>query len=64
MTDLSKLTDAQLSDELACAQRAIDDAYWRFTRCARAKPPSLACPEAYAKRSAVQAEQRRRRRAA
>lgn len=64
MTDLSSLTDAQLTDELTSAQRTIDDAYWRFTRCARAVPPSMACPEAYATRSAVQAEQRRRRRAA
>ncbi len=29
------------------AEAAIDAAYWRFCRQARALPPVLACPEAY-----------------
>lgn len=54
----------QLSEELAKAERRIGDAYWRFTRCARAVPPSMACPEAYVWRAAIQAERARRRRTA
>ena len=46
-------------DEIACRrckpslmrsamQAEIDAAYWRFCRCARALPPVLAVPHAYA----------------
>lgn len=34
-------------------QATIDAAYWRFTRQARALPPSLQCPEAYSRRAAI-----------
>jgi hypothetical protein len=33
------------------ADAEIDAAYWRFCRCARAKPPVLECPDAYQRRS-------------
>lgn len=54
--------DRQDTDEMLCrvckpvlaeraairdARDAIDAAYWRFERCARALPPVLAVPEAY-----------------
>lgn len=34
----------------AAAEARIDAAFWRFTRCARALPPVLAEPAAYAER--------------
>lgn len=37
--------------ELARVEAQIGAAYWRFTRCARAAPPSSVVPEAYARRA-------------
>lgn len=37
----------------------IDAEYWRFCRCARAKPPSLVVPWAYQRRAALEAERER-----
>lgn len=37
------------------AQARIDDAYWRFTRQAKAKPPSLVVSEAYRERTLLRA---------
>lgn len=31
----------------------IDAAFWHFTRCRNAKPPTLVCPEAYTRRNEV-----------
>jgi hypothetical protein len=53
--------EAKLRAELAKAEAEIDAAYWRFTRQARAKPPSLVCPAAYRRRNEIRAELRRRR---
>jgi hypothetical protein len=44
------------SAERARAQSAIDNAYWAFTRQARAKPPVLAVPWAYALRARMERE--------
>lgn len=41
---------ARLRAELALCEQRIAAAYWRFTRCARALPPVLAEPVAYARR--------------
>lgn len=54
---------AVLEDELRSAEAEIDAAYWRFTRMARAKPPSMVCPNAYDRRTAIKAELRQRQRA-
>lgn len=35
------------------AHARIDAAYWRFTRCRNAPPPSMAEPEAYRVREAA-----------
>lgn len=40
----------QVRKELSAAQAKIDEAYWYFSRCARANPPCVAVPEAYADR--------------
>lgn len=45
-----KLTCEQLEAELAKVEAQIDAAYWAFTRQARALPPVLAVPGAYARR--------------
>lgn len=45
---------AAITDALEHAQARIDDAYWHFTRCAGARPPSLVVPEAYAERARLQ----------
>ncbi len=42
---------AELEAELAQVDAKIDAAYWAFTRQARAKPPVLAVPAAYQRRS-------------
>lgn len=47
---------AALRVERAQLTDTINAAYWRFTRCARAKPPSLVVPEAYARRAEVDRE--------
>lgn len=62
MTDREKTTEA-LEEELRVAEAAIDAAYWAFTRQARAKPPSMVCPWAYERRTAIKAELSERRRA-
>lgn len=38
-----------LLGERAALRATIDTAYWRFTRQARALPPSLQCPKTYAR---------------
>jgi hypothetical protein len=43
-----------LRAELARVEAEIDAAYWAFTRQARAKPPALAVPHAYARRAEIQ----------
>lgn len=43
-----------LEEELREVQARIDDAYWAFTRRARAKPPSLVVPDAYRRRDEIQ----------
>lgn len=43
-----------LLKELAACNEKIDDAYWSFSRCARANPPILVCPEAYARRAEIE----------
>lgn len=58
---LDALTDEALRAAWHAANDAIDAAYWRFCRQARALPPVLAVPEAYARRAAIEAEQARRR---
>lgn len=52
------MTEQELIDRINAAERKIGDAYWCFTRCARAKPPVLVVPEAYAERNAAKAELR------
>jgi len=47
-----------LARELCALNGEIDAAYWHFTRCARALPPTLAVPAAYARRREVQARLR------
>lgn len=42
---------AAISHALDLVQARIDDAYWRFTRQAKAKPPSLVVPDAYRERA-------------
>lgn len=44
-----------LRAELREVQARIDAAYWRFTRCARASPPVLAVPDAYSRRTEIEA---------
>lgn len=45
-------------DALLLEKRQLDDeinaAYWRFCRCANAKPPILVVPKAYARRREVE----------
>jgi hypothetical protein len=43
-----------IAHALDLAQARIDDAYWRFTRQARAKPPCLVVPDAYEARTILQ----------
>lgn len=62
MTDREKST-GDLEAELRAAEAAIDAAYWAFTRQARAKPPSMVCPWAYERRTAIKAELSERHRA-
>ena len=50
------MTRRELEDELRCLNAEIDAAYWRFTRQARALPPSLAVPQAYERRREVEAQ--------
>lgn len=45
--------EADIRAVMADADRRIDAAYWRFTRCRAAPPPSLAEPEAYRVRDAA-----------
>lgn len=49
---------AEINSELAEVKAKIDAAYWRFCRCARAKPPSLAEPDAYKRRKELEEERR------
>jgi hypothetical protein len=44
-----------LRAELADCEAKCDAAYWRFTRQARAKPPSVAEPAAWARRTELRA---------
>ena len=60
MTDLSTLTDEQLSARALAVTSRINDAYWRFTRSARGVPPSMSVPDAYEERRAITSEMRRR----
>lgn len=60
MTPTSKIE--QLEEELRSVTDRIDAAYQAFVFQARAKPPSLVVPEAYARRSEIQAELRQLRR--
>jgi len=50
------LTDGELLEELRRAEADIDAAYWRFCRCARAKPPVLEVPAAYQRRTECRRE--------
>ena len=52
---MPRATRAALETELQACEERIDAAYWAFTRQARAKPPSLVCPEAYARRNEIRA---------
>lgn len=45
------MTRPEIEAELARQEAIIDAAYWAFTRRARAKPPSVAVPQAYAERN-------------
>lgn len=49
------VTRDDLLTELRDVQARIDAAYWRFTRCKRALPPSLAEPAAYRRRTELNA---------
>lgn len=42
-------------------QSAIDEAFWRFTRCKGSQPPPMAVPHAYVRRAWVQEALRRTR---
>jgi len=44
-----------LQREAAALRDEIDAAYWRFTRQARALPPSMQCPEAYERLAEINA---------
>ena len=46
-------TRTALIGEAAALREEIDAAYWRFTRQARALPPSMQCPQAYARLAAI-----------
>lgn len=48
----------QLEAKAARIDAALDAAYWRFTRTARAAPPAVACPGAYERREAIRRELR------
>lgn len=48
------MTRAEIVAELARHNAAIDAAYWAFTRQARAKPPAVVVPEAYAERDRLE----------
>lgn len=54
---------ADLEAERLVVEAKINNAYWAFTRQARAKPPSLVCPEAYSRRTQIDARLRELRRA-
>jgi hypothetical protein len=47
---------ADLRQIIAEQDEIIEGAYWNFSRQARAKPPVLVVPEAYAKRRAARRE--------
>ena len=49
-------TEAEILADWHRANDEIQAAYWRFTRCARALPPSSVCPVAYASRARLEAE--------
>ncbi len=56
MTEATTMYDedrARLLAEIRAAQDDIDAAYWRFTRQARAKPPSMQVPDAYRRKGAA-----------
>lgn len=48
-------TRQALEKEREALRDTINQAYWRFTRQARAKPPSMQCPEAYRRLAEVHA---------
>ncbi len=54
--------ERELRGIVRAAEDEIDAAYWRFTRCARSVPPSMAVPDAYARRREALAELRELRR--
>ena len=47
------MTEAELREELRQVEAKINEAYWYFTRCARANPPSMVVPEAYRRRTEI-----------
>lgn len=49
-------TCQRLRDEERALTDEIDAAYWRFTRCQRAQPPSIAARGAWERRDAVRDE--------
>ena len=51
------MTVAEIRNELQKVEDAIDAAYWRFCRCARADPPAH---ELYVKRNELRTQLRRR----
>jgi hypothetical protein len=53
---LHELVIADLRQIIAEQDAIIEVAYWNFTRQARAKPPVMVVPEAYAKRRAAHQE--------
>lgn len=57
-------TEGEVKAEWTKANDIIDAAYWAFTRQARAKPPIMVCPQAYADRARLEKELREIRRAA
>lgn len=42
-----------LKKEWQACDDEIQAAYWRFCRMARAKPPSMVCPQAYVRRAEI-----------
>lgn len=45
--------EQEIRADLAAVQSTIDQAYWDFTRCAKALPPVMVVPEAYQRRKAL-----------
>lgn len=60
----SRSRERELRAVVRAATEEIDAAYWRFTRCARGVPPSMAVPEAYVQRREALRELRELQRSA